>query len=150
MARLTAPGVRPTPGRVGGTVGRLAPLADERGSSVKRAAALVSVVLLASCGTGSDTAGSTVPGGPPGKNTVILRDIAFKPDKLTVKRGDTVTWRFEDQGIAHDVVAEDDSFKSDVKDAGTFRHTFDAVGSHPYLCSLHPTQMKGTVVVRGP
>lgn len=101
--------------------------------------------LLAACGGGSDGSGSA--GGPPEKGTVILRDIAFKPDNITVEVGDTVTWRFEDKGIPHDVTAEDDSFKSETMDDGTFRHTFDEPGRYEYLCSLHPA-MKGVVEVR--
>lgn len=111
-------------------------------------AAVVTVALApASCGSDSDN-GATTPGASPGKNTVILRDIAFKPDTVTVKTGDTVTWRFEDQGISHDVVAGDESFKSEVRDSGTFRHRFEAPGRYAYVCSLHPAQMTGTVVVR--
>lgn len=101
--------------------------------------------LLASCGGGTDGSGSA--DGPPEKGTVILRDIAFKPGEITVEVGDTVTWRFEDKGIPHDVTAKDDSFKSETMDAGTFRHTFDEPGKYEYLCSLHPA-MKGVVEVR--
>lgn len=101
--------------------------------------------ILSSCG-GSDESGTAA--GPPEKGTVVLRDIAFKPGKISVEVGDTVTWRFDDKGIPHDVTAEDDSFKSETMDAGTFRHTFDEPGTYKYLCSLHPVQMKGVVEVR--
>lgn len=111
------------------------------------AAVAVVVLLLGACGPDSDT-GSGEPAGVPRKGTVVLRDIAFKPGDITVKAGETVTWRFEDQGISHDVVAKDESFKSEVKDSGTFRHTFDTPGTYDYICSLHPVQMKGTIVVR--
>lgn len=111
------------------------------------AAGLALVVALTSCGAGSDE-GEPVAAGPPKRGTVILRDIAFKPDKVTVRTGETVTWRFEDQGISHDVVADDGSFKSEVMDSGTFRHTFDAPGTYAYKCTLHPAQMTGTVTVR--
>jgi plastocyanin len=111
------------------------------------AAVAAAVLLLVSCGGDSDE-GSVAAGGPPGKGTVVLRDIAFKPDEIVVAPGDTVTWRFEDRGISHDVVADDDSFKSEVQDSGTFRHTFDVAGTYTYTCSLHPGQMKGTVTVR--
>lgn len=118
---------------------------------MKKAAAGVTAVafvaLIGGCGSESD-AGSGAPAGDPRKGTVVLRDIAFKPDKITVEAGETVTWRFEDQGISHDVVAKDESFKSEVKDSGTFRYTFDTPGTYDYICSLHPGQMKGTIVVR--
>lgn len=111
------------------------------------AAGLALVVVLSSCGGASDEDGPRS-AGPPKKGTVILRDIAFKPDKVIVEAGDAVTWAFDDQGISHDVVADDGSFKSEVMDSGTFRHTFETRGTFPYKCSLHPTQMTGTVTVR--
>ena len=111
------------------------------------AAGTVLAGLLGACGEDPD-AGSAAPAGPPEKGTVVLRDIAFKPVKITVEAGDTVTWKFADQGISHDVVADDDSFKSEVQDSGTFRHTFATPGTYAYTCSLHPSQMTGTVVVR--
>ena len=108
------------------------------------AAALVGV--LGGCGSDSDT-GSAGGDGPPEPNTVELRDIEFKPEKLRVEVGDTVTWRFEDEGIAHDVVADDKSFKSEIKDSGTFEHTFEKAGTYNYFCSLHSGPMKGTIEV---
>ncbi|MGH9153240.1 MAG: plastocyanin/azurin family copper-binding protein [Acidimicrobiales bacterium] len=130
-------------------LGRLAPVGDAKGWNVgerRRWAATAAVlVALAGCGGGSD------PGDEPGAEaepgTVVLRDIAFKPEVLRVEAGTTVTWRFEDRGIAHDVKAEDGSFVSEVMDSGTFEHTFDRPGSYDYLCTLHPTQMTGTIEV---
>ena len=102
----------------------------------------VMLAVLAACGGGgSDEPSSREP------NTVELRDIEFKPEKLTVEAGTTVTWRFEDQGIPHDVVADDKSFKSEVQDSGQFQHTFDKPGTYKYVCTLHPGPMKGTIVV---
>jgi plastocyanin len=76
----------------------------------------------------------------------VLQDIAFEPEQLGVKAGETVTWRFEDRGIPHDVVADDGSFKSDLKDSGTFQHTFDEAGTFGYRCTVHPG-MNGSVKV---
>lgn len=109
-----------------------------------RAAAAL-VLALAGCGGASEGIGE--PSRAPEPNTVVLRDIAYKPKRLTVEAGTTVTWKFEDQGIPHDVKAEDDSFASEVMDSGTFEHTFDEPGTYDYLCSLHPAQMKGTIEV---
>lgn len=106
----------------------------------------VVVALVPGCGDDSDSATSA--DAPPEKNTVVLRDIAFKPDRIQVEAGDTVTWKFEDKGIPHDVTAEDKSFKSETMDSGTFQHTFDTSGTYDYLCSLHPGQMKGVIEVR--
>jgi hypothetical protein len=64
----------------------------------------------------------------------------------SVPAGGTVTWVFDDGGIPHNVVAADDSFESETKDSGRFTHTFDDVGTFPYVCTIHPN-MKGTVQV---
>jgi plastocyanin len=37
-------------------------------------------------------------------------------------------------------------FESEIQTDGTFTHTFEAAGSHPYVCSVHPG-MEGTVEV---
>ena len=110
-------------------------------------AAAVVALLGGACGGDSDDGGDGS-AGPPPRGTVILRDIAFKPDKIRIEPGDTVTWRFEDEGIPHDVTAEDESFKSETMDSGTFRHTFDRPGTYKYICSLHAAQMTGVVEVR--
>lgn len=106
----------------------------------------LTLVVGASCGGDSDEESTGT--AQAGKNTVVIKDIAFKPSRLFVETGDTVTWLFDDKGIPHDVVAEDESFKSETQDSGTFRHTFDTPGSFPYKCSIHPSEMKGTVDVR--
>lgn len=114
---------------------------------MKRAlgAALVAMFLFSgACGSDSDGSGDAAGGA--GGTTVVLKDIAFKPERLSVKVGDTVTWRFEDKGIPHNVVADDDSFKSEIKDSGTFEHTFDKAGTFSYTCTVHPG-MKGSVEV---
>ncbi len=110
------------------------------------AAAVIAVVTGISCGGDSDT---VVPAsGARGSNTVVLKDIAFKPATITVETGDTVTWVFDDRGIPHNVVADDKSFESETQDSGTFEHTFEDPGSVPYTCTIHPDTMKGTVRVR--
>jgi plastocyanin len=112
--------------------------------------AALGVVVLAACGGNSDTSAAGAgreTGGGGGSRSVVLRDIAFKPDKLSVKAGDTVTWRFQDKGIPHNVTAADGSFRSQTTDSGTFRHKFDAAGTFAYTCTVHPDTMKATVKV---
>lgn len=108
------------------------------------AAAALALVALGGCGGGSDEPGAPAASEP---NTVVIRDIAFKPKKLTVVAGTAVTWRFADSGIPHDVKAEDDSFASQIMDSGTFEHTFEQPGTYSYVCTLHAGQMKGTIEV---
>ncbi|WP_432577320.1 cupredoxin domain-containing protein [Kineococcus esterisolvens] len=92
----------------------------------------------ASCGRGSAAAPV-----PPAVS-VVVRNIAFDPAEVEVRRGDAVEWVFDDGGILHQV--RGDGFDSGVVGAGTFRHTFTAAGEHPYVCSVHP-HMTGVVRV---
>ena len=57
-----------------------------------------------------------------------------------------ITWT-NDDGFAHTVTADDDSFDSGNLDGGaTFEQTFDEAGEFAYHCNIHP-QMTGTVSV---
>jgi plastocyanin len=75
--------------------------------------------------------------------TVIIQDMQFNSD-VTIEEGDTVTWVWEDDGMAHDVSG--DGFKSEIQSEGTFSHTFEDAGDYPYVCTLH-SGMRGTVTV---
>ena len=119
------------------------------------ALALLALTLLAACGDGgnsdasdaSDTNGSVATtvadGNEPG--TVILKGNEYRPEKITVSVGEKVTWQWNDGKIAHDVNGGD-LFKSEIKDSGTFEHTFDKPGVFEYKCTVHPA-MTGSVEV---
>jgi plastocyanin len=77
--------------------------------------------------------------------TVVVSDMSFSSDTLTVEAGTTVTWVFEDV-MPHNVVGDD--FASEIMETGSFTHTFTDPGTYPYVCTLHPT-MEGRVVVEG-
>ncbi|ALJ21593.1 hypothetical protein AOA12_17520 [Microbacterium sp. No. 7] len=77
---------------------------------------------------------------------VGIRDLRFTPQEVTVRVGDTVRWRFDDEGLYHHVEADDASFDSDIVGEGTYDVTFTEPGTYPYACSVHP-YMTGTVVV---
>lgn len=108
--------------------------------------ALVAAVLMAACAGSSDGDAEADPAAGVDGPVVILRDIAFKPDSLTVPAGSTVTWVFDDRGIPHNVVATDKSFQSDTVDSGRFTYSFERPGTYEYVCTLHP-QMTGTIQV---
>lgn len=109
---------------------------------------LAGVVALAGCGGDDDSteAGGNGGGGDaaPAPNTVVLRNVEFQPAELTVDVGDTVTWRWQDGNVVHDVKFDD--FRSKLQSKGTYTHTFDAAGTYDYTCSVHP-QMDGTIIV---
>ena len=101
---------------------------------------------LGACGDSDDGNGAAVNdenGAPADGKTVGLKNLEFRPKKITVKAGDTVTWRWQ-ENVLHNVVA--DEFKSENLSKGTYEHTFDTAGTFDYRCTLHPG-MDGEVVV---
>ena len=81
--------------------------------------------------------------------TVKITRTAFVPSKVTIKTGDSVTWKNTDTHN-HQVVANNGAFVSRILGPGqsyTFR--FRASGTYHYHDGLNPA-IRGTVVVTGP
>ena len=98
-------------------------------------------------GDTTDTTSADAPSDAPAEATApVISDFAFDPDPISITVGDAVTWTNED-GFAHTVTADDDSFDSGNLDSGaTFEQTFDEAGDFTYHCNIH-SQMTGTVSV---
>ncbi|HEY0382413.1 MAG TPA: cupredoxin family copper-binding protein [Candidatus Elarobacter sp.] len=103
--------------------------------------------------TAAPAPGSTVAPAPafspaPSALTVVhIKDFAFVPDTVTIKRGQTVRF-IEDDDTPHTVTATDHAFDSGnlgKKDQWSF--TFGKDGTYTYICAYHPS-MKGTVIVK--
>jgi plastocyanin len=75
---------------------------------------------------------------------VSMKNLQFRPKHIKVPVGTTVTWKFDDGSVPHNVIG--DGFKSPTTDKGSFEHTFATAGTFEYKCDLH-TNMTGTVVV---
>lgn len=76
-----------------------------------------------------------------------ISNFSFQPKTITIKVGDTVTWKNNDSA-AHTVTADNGSFDSgSIGRGGTYSRTFTQTGTYPYYCSLHPN-MTGTVIVQ--
>ncbi|MGY4103864.1 cupredoxin domain-containing protein [Nocardia sp. R16R-3T] len=122
---------------------------------------LAATLSLAGCGSGDthSTAASTtatagqVPTAKSGDSkpaavTVDVTDMKFSPADVTIKVGETVTWKFKDS-VPHTVQGIGDKamgINSPIFDKGQWSYTFFAPGTYRYLCSLHP-EMRGTVTV---
>lgn len=110
---------------------------------------LVAVLLasaVAACGSGDDggesSAGSD---STPAGAVVNLENVKFDPETVKIEAGETVRWVWQDGSVQHDVAGE--GFKSKVQADGTFEHRFETAGTFPYICSVHPDTMTGTVEV---
>jgi plastocyanin len=104
------------------------------------AAILVGALLiLAACGKSTPAAPA-----PANSALVDIKNIAFNPNKVTVKVGQTIAWKFDDGTIAHNVTFS--SFASNDQTSGYYTHTFNTAGTFQYRCTIH-SDMDGTVVV---
>lgn len=75
-----------------------------------------------------------------------ISNFAFSPATITVHKGTKVTWTNEDSA-AHTVTGNNGGPASgDIGQGASYSYTFNAVGSFPYHCAIHP-YMKGTVTV---
>ena len=108
--------------------------------------AFLLALALGACGDSDDgntAAGNETDGVAADGKTVGLKNLEFRPKEITVKVGDTVTWRWQ-ENVLHNVVA--DEFKSENLSKGTYRHTFTQAGTYDYRCTLH-AGMDGEVIV---
>jgi len=105
-------------------------------------------------GANSSTAESAQAGSGESTNTaaavtVDVKDMKFSPADITVKAGETVTWKFDDGGVPHTVTGLKDvgmSINSPIQKDGEYSHVFDKPGTYKYICTIHP-EMVGTVTV---
>ena len=98
------------------------------------------------CGGSSSKSGTpTTTAGGPAAATVDIHGIAFHPNSITIHKGETVQWTFNDDSIAHNVTGPD--FRSSDMSSGTFSHTFNSTGTVHYQCTIH-AGMTGTVIVQ--
>jgi plastocyanin len=110
--------------------------------------------ILAACAPSDGGAGATRTPAAGGAVVEMTDDLTFEPDKLTIKVGDTVTWR-NTGSIVH--TSTDDPSKAqdpanavlpegaepwdsgDVAGGEEFSHTFETPGEYTYFCIPHET-----------
>jgi plastocyanin len=81
-----------------------------------------------------------------GGASVKIKDMKFSPSSVSVKVGESVTWKNDDDRD-HTVTAADGSFDSDnLKPGSTFTFQFTQAGKFAYACRYHP-RMKGVINV---
>lgn len=81
-----------------------------------------------------------------GKASVEIKNFAFGPKTLTVKKGTEVTFANQDS-VKHSATSDDGSFDTGLLAKGESGSvTFDKAGTFTYHCTPHP-YMKATIVV---
>jgi plastocyanin len=115
-----------------------------QGGLLRSMVALFAVVVLAGCAGGAATAS-----GAASTSTVDLpKSYKFVPSAITVIAGTTVTWTNHDD-FTHNVTLPDGTAPLTLSPGSSVTHTFPTPGLYPYMCSLHPKDMKGSVLVTG-
>ena len=125
------------------------------------ASAMVGLALVASACGGGDSEEDAAPAAADGGQTVAMKLIAFKPERLSVAAGTAVTWKNEDasehtvtsgtvnQGGGGVTTSVDNKFESgSLKQNASFSYTFTAPGTYSYFCTIHPATMRGEVSVK--
>jgi len=76
---------------------------------------------------------------------ISIKDFAFNPAEITIKKGMTVKWMNEDS-VIHDVTMDNGAFDHDINPGESFEYKFTESGTYDYHCDIH-TSMKGKVIV---
>src|SRR5262249_26252820 len=79
---------------------------------------------------------------------VGLYDHRFQPARLVVPTGTTVRWTNNGQH-KHTVTSDAGDWGSkELGPEGTYLYTFSQPGTYPYHCDVHPSEMRGTIIVK--
>jgi plastocyanin len=96
---------------------------------------------------------------PPGPQTVLtarratipLKDAEFANPNVSIAAGTTLTWKWLDRGVDHNVLLASGprNVSSPTRGYGaTFKRRFDTPGTYRLFCYLHPVTMQEVVTVR--
>ncbi|MEA2577935.1 MAG: hypothetical protein QOD78_1523 [Chloroflexota bacterium] len=120
---------------------------------MKRAISATPVLLLAlaltGCGGGSAAADSSAAASPAPVATTTVdlpKSYRFEPAAIAVTVGATVTWTNHDE-FTHNVTFDGEAGLV-MKPGESVTRAFATPGTFAYLCSLHPKEMRGSVVVK--
>ncbi len=120
----------------GGGGGTTPPAASEPAASEPAASEPASSAAAGACAPSTKTA--TV--------TVEMAEFAYEPAEATAKVGDVIAWANSD-AAPHTATMDDESCATgNIPTDGTGALVFNAAGTYPYHCAIHPT-MTGSVVV---
>ncbi|HEY3958945.1 MAG TPA: plastocyanin/azurin family copper-binding protein [Solirubrobacteraceae bacterium] len=86
-----------------------------------------------------------------GSHTVVLKNVRFHPSTLSIGRGESVKWVWEDASTEHNSSEHNvtfHGFHSRTMTRGSYTVRFTQRGTFNYSCTIHASEgMKGKVVV---
>jgi len=121
---------------------------------------LVAVVVALFALTGAAATAANAPSKSKSKpQEVSVADFYFGPEKLTLKKGQSVDWVWaETNTYPHDVHLKSGpkglkqkatySTKTTAVTNAEFEKAFTTPGTYKFICTIHPTQMHMTIVVK--
>jgi plastocyanin len=83
----------------------------------------------------------------PASHTVVIEASHFEPDTLTVHVGDKITWVNKDP-FPHTATSAGNFDSAAIQPDQSWTFTAKSKGDFDYICSFHPTAMKGTLRVQ--
>lgn len=118
--------------------------------------ALVMVAMLALSGAAATAANAPKKSKP---KEVTVADFYFSPETVTIAKGQSVKWVWaEGNTYPHDVHLKSGpkglkdkasySTKTTAVTDAEFEKTFTMAGTYKYICTIHPTMMHMTVIVK--
>jgi plastocyanin len=129
-----------------------------------RALKLVAAVMVVALAlSGAVATAADAPSKPPKSKSkpkeVTVADYYFGPEKLTLKKGQSIDWVWAETNSApHDVHLKSGpkglkekakySTKTTAVTDAEFEKQFTQPGTYKFICTIHPTQMHMTVVVK--
>lgn len=105
---------------------------ERRGRLVRRRPV---ALLIAVCGL-PFVATPTPAAGGAATHTVVIEAMAFHPQRLTVRRGDTVVWINKDP-FPHTATAAGVFDSRSIPAGGSWKQSMRKPGKSAYLCTLH-------------
>ena len=92
---------------------------------------------------------------PEGTHIITIKDLKLEPRELTIKKGDIVVWKHEDEWeedeeTKHYLAAHSNEFRTPILYNGdTFEHTFENEGIFTYIDVLYKERdyMRGKIIV---
>jgi plastocyanin len=125
-----------------------------------RALKLVAIAVVALALSGAAATAANAPSKSKSKpKEVSVADFYFGPETLTLKKGQSVNWVWaEGNTYPHDVHLKSGpkglkgkatySTKTTAVTDAEFEKTFTTPGTYKFICTIHPTQMHMTIVVK--